>query len=108
MGRSNMSTLAGIFLGFMLAGAPVGKAVAQPPGLPLPELQNRIPQPLPPAPRPPVINGPLSQSPPPDVYLPRRLNTHGDRAIACLHEGSAHGLRGRKLDAYTRACANAN
>ncbi len=40
-----------------------------------PNLQNRIPAPLLPLPQPPVINGPLSQSPPPDVYQPRRLET---------------------------------
>ena len=40
------------------------------------------------------------------MYLPPRLNTHSDRTAACVQEGSSHGLRGRKLDAYTRACAN--
>ena len=78
----------------------------RPPGLPDPALQNRIPAPLPPPAQPPIINGPLSQSPPPVVYMPRRLNTFSDRATSCLHEGSSYGLRGRKLDAYTRACAN--
>jgi hypothetical protein len=75
-------------------------------GLPNPDLQNRIPAPLPPPPQPPVINGPLSQSPPPGVYQPPRLDTHQDRAARCVDQGSAAGLRGRKLDAYMRRCAN--
>jgi hypothetical protein len=75
---------------------------------PPPELQNRIPAPLPPPPQAPVINGPLGQSRPPGVYQPGRLNTHSDRTVRCLHEGSGYGLRGRKLDAYARSCANAN
>ena len=75
---------------------------------PPPDLQNRIPQPLPPPPQPPIINGPLSQAPPPGVYQPPRLNTHSDRAVQCLQEGSSYGLRGNKLQAFTRACANAN
>jgi hypothetical protein len=80
----------------------------QPPGLPDPNLQNRIPAPLPPPPQPPVINGPLSQSPPPGTYRPPPLNTFSDRTRNCLHQGSGAGLSGADLDAYTRACANAN
>jgi hypothetical protein len=76
------------------------------PGLPNPDLQNRKPAPLPPPPQVPIINGPLSQSPPPGVYQPRRLVTPHDRATACVHEGSGQGLRGRRPDAYTRACVN--
>jgi hypothetical protein len=84
-------------------------AVAQvSPGLPDPNLQNRIPAPLPPPPQPPVINGPLSQSPPPGAYNPPRLNSHGDRTRDCLQQGSGAGLRGADLDAYTRGCANAD
>ena len=75
---------------------------------PPPELQNRIPAPLPPPPQPPIINGPLQQAPPPGVYSPPRLNTHSDRAVQCLQEGSSYGLRGNKLQAYARSCANAN
>jgi hypothetical protein len=71
-------------------------------------LQNRIPEPLPPPPPPPIINGPLSQGPAPGVYLPPRLVTPGDRTTSCLQQGSGQGLRGRRLDAYTRTCANAN
>jgi hypothetical protein len=98
--------MGGIF-GVVVAG--VVAAAAQVPGsLPNPDLQNRIPAPLPPPSRPPVINGPLSQSPPPGVYLPPRLDTHSDRTVACTHQGAGQGLRGRKLDAYTRTCANAN
>jgi hypothetical protein len=88
----------------MLAASPALAQFAPPP----PELQNRIPAPLPPPPQPPIINGPLGQTPAPGVYQPPRLNTHGDRAVQCLHEGSSYGLRGNKLNAYARACANAN
>ena len=88
----------------LLAASPAAAQLSPPP----PELQNRIPAPLPPPPQPPIINGPLGQSPPPGVYQPDRLTTHSDRTVACLHEGSGYGLRGRKLQAYARACANAN
>ncbi len=102
-----MRSLALVMAGLVVAVAcATAAALAQVPGLPNPDLQNRIPAPLPPPPPPPVINGPLSQGPPPSVYLPPRLNTHSDRTVACVQAGSSHGLRGRKLDAYTRACAN--
>ena len=102
-----MTILARVIASLVLATAVVTTAAAQiPPGLPDPALQNRIPAPLPPPPQPPIINGPLSKSPPPGTYLPPRLNTHSDRTTACVQEGSGYGLRGRKLDAYTRACAN--
>jgi hypothetical protein len=97
-------TAASLVLGALLSNASV--AAAQPPGLPNPDLQNRIPAPLPPPAPPPVINGPLSQGPPPRMYEPPRINSFGDRAVSCAHEGSSQGLRGRKLDAYTRRCAN--
>jgi hypothetical protein len=103
-----MTILARIVVGLVLAGAAATVALAQPPGLPVPELQNRIPAPLSPPPQPPIINGPLSQAPPPGVYIPPSLNTPADRVVACLHAGSAHGLRGGKLDRYTRRCVNAN
>ncbi len=73
-----------------------------------PDLQNRIPAPLPPPPQPPIINGPLQQGPPPGVAETKPLTTYSDRVTRCLHEGSANGLRGRRLNAYTRDCANAN
>jgi hypothetical protein len=101
-----MRPVARVIAGFVLASVCVAPALAQPPGLPNPDLQNRIPAPLPPPPQPPIINGPLSQGPPPRVYRPPRLNTHSDRTVACVQAGSGQGLRGRKLDAYTRACAN--
>ena len=91
-------------LAYLLVAPPAQAQFAPPP----PELQNRIPAPLPPPPQPPIINGPLSQAPPPGVYEPPRLNTHSDRAVQCLQEGSSYGLRGNKLQAFTRACANAN
>lgn len=94
-------------LGLLVAALAVGTAGAQVPGsLPNPDLQNRIPAPLPPPTPPPIINGPLSQAPPPAVYLPPRLESFGDRAVTCAHQGAGQGLRGRKLDAYTRACAS--
>jgi len=68
------------------------QALAQFQPLP-PELQNRIPAPLP---------------PPPGVYQPGRLNTHSDRVTSCLQEGAGYGLKGSKLNAYARSCANAN
>ncbi len=101
-----MNALASIVAAVILAAVAFSGALAQVPGLPDPALQNRIPAPLPPPAQPPIINGPLSHSPPPGVYTPRRLNTFSDRATSCLHEGSSYGLRGRKLDAYTRACAS--
>src|SRR5438874_10897911 len=51
-----------------------------------PELQNRIPAPLLPPP-PPIINGPLGESPPPGVYHPPQLDTFADRTTRCLHDG---------------------
>ena len=95
-------------LGLLVAAATVSVAFAQVPAWPEPSLQGRIPAPLPPPPEPPIINGPLSQGPAPEVYLPPRINSYSDRVTACLHAGSGQGLRGRKLDAYTRACANPN
>jgi hypothetical protein len=73
-----------------------------------PELDNRIPAPLPPPPRPPVINGPLNQGPAPGVYQPPRLNTHSDRTIRCQERGLGAGLRGGELDSFVRSCVNAN
>ena len=87
-----------------LAIAPASAQITPTP----PVLENRIPAPLPPPPQPPVINGPLGQSPPPGVYVPPRLNTYSDRVIACTHQGRADGLRGKALQSYTRDCANAN
>ena len=62
------AAIAAVSLPGLLAGAP---AVAQI----IPEPPSRIPAPLPPPPQPPIINGPLGQSPPPGVYVPPRLNT---------------------------------
>lgn len=92
----------GLALALMMA--PAAAQITPPP----PALENRIPAPLPPPPQPPIINGPLSQSPPPGVYLPPRLNTQSDRVTGCLHQGRADGLRGKRLQAYARDCANAN
>lgn len=85
----------------------MGQATAQIVPTP-PVLENRIPAPLPPPPQPPIINGPLGQSPPPGVYVPPSLNTQNDRVIGCLHQGRSNGLRGEALQAYARDCANTN
>jgi len=100
----NRMLLAPLVTACVLAASPAGAQFQPAP----PELQNRIPAPLPPPPQPPVINGPLGQNPPPGVYEPGRLNTYSDRVTSCLHEGAGYGLRGRKLNSYARACANAN
>jgi hypothetical protein len=94
--------LSGLALAFLVAPA-AAQIVPTPP-----VLENRIPAPLPPPPQPPIINGPLGQSPPPGVYIPPRLNTQSDRVIGCQHQGRADGLRGRQLQSYIRECANAN
>jgi hypothetical protein len=94
-----------VLLASCIAGGPVASAQVLPQ---IPDLQNRIPAPLPPPPAPPIINGPLTQSPPPGVAMPPSLNTFGDRATECLQEGSGGGLSGSRLDTYTRACANEN
>jgi hypothetical protein len=111
-----MTPLVHLIAALVFAAGCATPALAQlPPGLPNPDLQNRIPAPLPPPPQPPVINGPLSQgngplsqSPSSGVYVPPRLNTFSDRATACLQDGSSFGLRGRKLDRYVRSCAKTN
>jgi hypothetical protein len=92
----------------LAAGGPLTNPVMAQLATPPPDLQNRIPAPLPPPPQPPAINGPLSQSPPQGTYNPPRLKTHGDRTRNCIQQGSGAGLRGADLDAYTRSCANAN
>jgi hypothetical protein len=106
--QNRRASVCASILGLLLAAATGSMAFAQVPAWPEPSLQGRIPEPLPPPPQPPIINGPLSQGPPPGVYLPPRINSYSDRVTACLHAGSGQGLRGRKLDAYTRACANPN
>ena len=58
---------------------------------PVPDLQSRIPAPLPPPPEPPIINGPLSRAPPPGVIVPGHITTYGDRVTRCVHEGAAGG-----------------
>ncbi len=80
-----------------------GTALAQP--LPPPDLENRIPAPLPPPPQAPVINGPLGQgrgtAPP-----PARLNTFSDKVGRCLDEAALAARDLGERDAYTRMCAN--
>jgi hypothetical protein len=91
---------------YVAGGAAAASAQVLPPQIP--DLQNRIPAPLPPPPEAPIINGPLTQSPPPGVVTPPSLNTFSDRATQCLQSGSGGGLSGSQLDAYTGACANEN
>jgi hypothetical protein len=73
-----------------------------------PELQNRIPPPLPTPPQSPTINGSLGRGASPGVYQPPRLDTFSDRRTRCLHAGSGYGLHGRQLSSYVHNCANAN
>jgi hypothetical protein len=94
--------------GLLLAVLGATPALAQPLPPSVPNLENRIPAPLPPPQLPPTINGPLSQSPSPGGRPPPRLNTHSDRATRCLQQGSGAGLSGADLDAYIGACANDN
>jgi hypothetical protein len=73
----------------------------------IPNLENRIPSPLPPPAPPPVVNGPLSQgAASPTISQPPRLDTFGDRTAGCIEQGGTAGLRGGALDRYTRDCAN--
>jgi DNA-binding transcriptional LysR family regulator len=97
-----LAVVAGLGLALVSASA-AAQIVPTPPAL-----ENRIPAPLPPPPQPPIINGPLGQSPPPGVYVPPGLNTFSDRVTGCLHQGRADGLRGKRLQSYAQACANAN
>jgi hypothetical protein len=72
-----------------------------------PELEGRIPAPLPPPPQPPIINGFNGrQGPPPGVAETKPLNTFGDRVSRCMHEGAANGLHGGRLSRYVRRCGN--
>jgi hypothetical protein len=99
---SRIAIAAGLALA-LVTGSAAAQIVPTPP-----VLENRIPAPLPPPPQPPIINGPLGQAPPPGVYLPPRLNTQSDRVVGCQHQGRSDGLRGKRLQAYVRDCANAN
>ncbi len=103
-----MRTLSMIAGAAMLIPVVLTPALAQVPGLlPPPDLQNRIPEPLPPPPRPLAV--PLGERPPQmGVYQPPRLRTQSDRTRDCVQQGSEAGLRGGRLDTYTRSCANAN
>ena len=93
-----------VMAGCLVSAVP---AFAQAPLHP-PELENRIPAPLPPPPQPPIINGPYGQGPAPGVYHAPRLNTHSDRTIRCQDQALGAGLRGGKADSYVRRCSNAN
>jgi len=89
----------------LLCGAPAFAQI-----LPqVPNLENRIPAPLPPPAQPPVINGPLSEgAAAPAIDRPPNLNTFSDRATGCVAQGGGAGLSGAGLDADTRAGANDN
>ncbi|SRR5713101_6874288 len=92
----------------LTAGCVLGGAAA-PAQVPprVPDVQVRIPAPLP-LPVAPIINGPVTQSPPPMVVTPPPLNTFSDRMTQCLHQGSSGGLSGPDLEAYAGDCASEN
>lgn len=93
-----------LFAVALTAGSILGAACASaqvPPQIP--SLQSRIPAPLPELSQPPVINGPLSQSPSMGVPTPPSFS---DRALQCVQQGSAGGLSSGNLDSYTSQCAN--
>jgi hypothetical protein len=73
----------------------------------IPDLQARIPAPLPPPPAPPTINGPMGQGPAPGVLTPSPLTTFSDRVGQCTQQGGGAGLGGADLNAYVGSCANA-
>jgi hypothetical protein len=100
-----MRPLFAVFLA--VAAAVASPAFAQATVPPVPDMSSRIPAPLPPPPQPPEIYGP-GHPYQPQVFQPPHLNTFSDRVARCLHQGSAGGLRGGKISAYTRACANDN
>jgi hypothetical protein len=98
----------GVWTDVLVAAMAMSNAQTQvipPIPLPIPQLENRIPAPLPPPAQPPVINGPLSQPSSPRVYQAPQLGSSSPRINSCLREGRKLGLRGKKLDAYTRECA---
>jgi hypothetical protein len=102
-----MKVLALIVVAGLLPAAPQAFAQVVPGSLPPLDLQNRIPAPLPPPPKPLAV--PLGEKPPQTgVYNPPRLKTHSDRTTNCVQQGSTAGLTGPKLDTWTRNCANAN
>jgi hypothetical protein len=96
------SAVSALALACLLVAAP---ALAQFVPTP-PELEGRIPAPLPPPPEPPIINGPFGQGPPPGVAETKPLTTFGDRITRCQHLGAAQGLHGRRLSTYLRRCGN--
>jgi hypothetical protein len=75
---------------------------------PIPDLQARIPAPLPPPPMPPTINGPMGEGPSPGMIAPAPLTTFSDRVGQCLQVGGSGGLSGFDLSTYVGACANFN
>ena len=90
----------------LMAGCIFGGAAASaqvPPRVP--DVEVRIPAPLP-LPAGPVIDGPATQGAPPTVATPPPLNTFSERMTQCLHQGSSAGLSGADLEGYARACAN--
>jgi hypothetical protein len=103
LGISAMKRILAILFaaGCLLTWPAAAQFVPEPPEL------NPIPAPLPPPPAPPIINGPIEQGPPPGVAPQKRLNTFQNRAARCAEQGGNSGLRGGRLSAYTRRCANA-
>jgi hypothetical protein len=70
---------------------------------PLPDLRDRMPLPMA-----PIVNGPLTRTPPPQVVTPAPLDTFSDRTTQCLELGIGGGLSGSDLDSHVGACANEN
>ena len=83
--------IAGLALGALVAGPAAAQFMPEPP-----ELEGRIPAPLPPPPQPPIINGPYRQAPPPGVAATKPLTTHQDRVLRCQQLGAADGLHGKR------------
>jgi hypothetical protein len=99
----------GLFAIVLVAACGLGPVCAPAQVLPqVPDLQSRIPAPLPPPPVPPTINGPMVQGPPPGVMAPAPLNTFSDRVGRCVQEASNAGLSVSDLNAFTGSCVNAN
>jgi hypothetical protein len=97
-----------LFAIVLTAGCAFGGAAASaqvPPRVP--DVEIRIPAPLP-LPAGPTINEPATQGAPPTVVTPPPLNTFSDRMTQCLHQGSSAGLRGADLEGYARDCAKEN
>jgi hypothetical protein len=94
-----------LFAIVLTAGCAIGGSAASaqvPPKAP--DVEIRIPAPLP-VPAGPTGNGPATPGAPPTSLMSPPLNTFNDRMTQCLHQGSSAGLRGADLEGYARDCA---